>query len=59
MSARVIEVYESKYDLDQLSDSNYCYQIAKSVASAPGKKPQYNMIWQSAGLRRTAARCPY
>lgn len=47
---RTIEVWESQFDNSQLALGHYNFQIAKSVITAPGATPTFNMVWQSQGL---------
>jgi len=47
---RTIEVWESQFDNAALSADHYNFQIAKSVITAVGAKPVFNMVWRSEGL---------
>ena len=52
-TTRVITVWQGQYDLAQLKQSGYNFQIAKSVATTPGGPPKYNVVWKSKAIAPT------
>ncbi|TLD24007.1 hypothetical protein PspLS_06968 [Pyricularia sp. CBS 133598] len=53
-STRTIHWYESRFDLEQIKNNGWQYQIAKLVSTDKGKPPISNVVWKSLALQPRA-----